>query len=232
MVDGDDILHPDATRCLANACREKGTDVAFGDLVHYNLDQAQKDSGFRRFSDLAGAAVQRIDDPLERLVKDWQINPTQHLFRAELLPKIGGCDARVFIQDFSLALRLAHRSRFAQVERPTAAVPSGDPSRMTGNEAQILHDINLATAYFIAERPDLPNRLKRRFLTRVWGRAWKWASRHSGESVVSSTFRDFALAEMRLLSPTFGAFERACLPFRATHPVRIPARREAGFAAA
>ncbi|MSO93444.1 MAG: glycosyltransferase family 2 protein [Rhodospirillales bacterium] len=222
MVDGDDILHPAATRCLVEACRAKGTAVAFGDLVHYDLALAERDGGFGGFADLATPASRRIDDPLQRLVKEWQLNPTQHLFRAELLRKISGCDARVFIQDFSLALRLASCSPFAQVESPVAAVPSGDASRMTANEAQILHDINLATAYFVAESAALSNDLKKRFLGRAWGRAWKWASRRAGTSVFSSTFRDFARAEMRLLAPTFQAFERACLPFRKTHPIRIP----------
>lgn len=232
MVDGDDILHPDATRCLVKACLETGTAVAFGDLLHYDLERVEKEGGVRSFTDLGTAAAHRVEDPLQRLVRDWQINPTQHLFRAALLKKIGGCDARIFIQDYSLALRLAAEGPFARIASPIAAVPSGDSSRMTGNEAQILHDVSLATAYFIADHPELGGGLKKRFLKRACGRAWKWASRHSGASILSTAFRDFVLAEMNLLSPTFAAFERSCRPFQATHPIRRSGHRTATVAAA
>ena len=93
---------------------------------------------------------------------------------------------------------------------------------MTSNEAQILHDVSAATACFIADHADLPGKLKRVFLRRVWGRAWKWASRRGGASMVSVTFACYALAQLRLLPPTVPLFMRACRPFRETDPIRVP----------
>jgi glycosyltransferase involved in cell wall biosynthesis len=222
IVDGDDILHPEATARLIAACRETGAGVAFGDLVRYDAAEARAEGGFRGFQPLAGTLATLHRYPLRRLVKTWQINPTQHLFRAELLARIGGCDERVFIQDYSLALRLARRSAFAEVRGAVAAVPASDAARMTGNEAQILHDVSLATAFFVAENDDLHAGLKRAFLRRAWGRGWKWASRRGGASVLSREFVCYALAQFGLLPPTFENFERACRPFRSAGGVRRP----------
>lgn len=223
MVDGDDILHPEATATLAAACRETGAGVAFGDLVRYDLAAAAAAGGCAGFAPLAGAPVALFPDPLRRLVKTWQLNPSQHLFRAELLARIGGADARVFIQDYALALRLARYSAFAEVRGAVAAVPAADAQRMTANEAQILHDLSLATAFFVDENRDLDAALKRAFLRRVWGRGWKWASRRGGASVLSRAYLDYVLAQLGVLPPTFENFERACRPFRAGGRVRRPA---------
>ena len=224
MVDGDDILHPDATAALIDACERWDTGVAFGDITHYRLEEARAAGGHPGFRSLADAPVLVFSAPLRQLVKTWQINPSQHVVRTELLERAGGPDPRVFIQDFSLALRLAYLSPFAAVAAPVAAapLPFTGADRMTSNEAQILHDVSAATACFIADHADLPGKLKRVFLRRVWGRAWKWASRRGGASMVSVTFACYALAQLRLLPPTVPLFMRACRPFRETDPIRVP----------
>ena len=100
----------------------------------------------------------------------------------------GGCDERVFVQDYTLALRLARTCRFGSSDTSIVAAP--DPGevtagRVSANKAQILHDLNLALLLFIEENPELPARYRRLAWRRIAGRSWKWARREAGRPLWS-----------------------------------------------
>ena len=114
--------------------------------------------------------------------------PSNLLVRREALRLSGGCDERVFVQDYSLALRLARRCRFGVSDALIVAAPdpveiAGD--RLSANKAQILHDLNLALLLFIEDYPDLPAHFRRRAWRRIAGRSWKWARREAGRPLWS-----------------------------------------------
>ncbi|HWG80755.1 MAG TPA: hypothetical protein VN681_13315 [Stellaceae bacterium] len=60
--------------------------------------------------------------------------------------------------------------------------------RLSGNEAQILHDMNFALAYFLSDHTDIPRRLRRYAFARAAGRAAAWARRCAGRGGLSSDF--------------------------------------------
>jgi hypothetical protein len=89
----------------------------------------------------------------------------------------------VFVQDYTLALRLARVCRFGVSDTPIVAAPGRAelvPDRVSANQAQILHDLNLALLLFIEDSSDLPSYYRRIAWRRIAGRSWKWARREAG----------------------------------------------------
>jgi hypothetical protein len=134
-----------------------------------------------------------LPDPLGTLLRAIWFTPSNLLVRHDALERSGGCDERVFVQDYTLALRLARRCRFGVSDAPIVAAPDLAEiaaDRVSANKAQILHDLNLALLLFIEENPDLPARYSRVAWRRVAGRSWKWARREVGRPLWS---RELAL---------------------------------------
>jgi hypothetical protein len=134
-----------------------------------------------------------LPDPLEALLRAIWFTPSNLLVQRGALLRSGGCDERVFVQDYSLALRLARRCRFGITDTPVAAAPERteiSADRLSGNKAQILHDMNVAVLLFIEDNPDLPAHYRRLAWRRVAGRSWKWARREVGRPLWS---RELAL---------------------------------------
>jgi hypothetical protein len=156
-----------------------------------------------------------------------QTNPSAWLARADVVRRSGGCDERVFIQDYTIELRLAALGPFARLSEPVFLAPHANPGRLSDNQAQILHDMNLALAHFIAERPNLPRDLARLGLVRAAARAWAWARRHGGTGLWSREFRRVSAARLGLLRPTPANLRATCAPFAATNSIRVPAAADA-----
>ena len=134
----------------------------------------------------------------------------------------GGCDERVFIQDYSIELRLAALGPFARLSEPVFLAPRTNPGRLSDNQAQILHDVNLALANFITGRPELPRNLARLGFVRAAARAWAWARRRGGKSFASREFRLVCGARLGLLQPTEANLRATCAAFAETNPIRLP----------
>jgi glycosyltransferase involved in cell wall biosynthesis len=224
LVDGDDILHPDATVRLIEACESCGAGLAFGDFLSYEAEEVLSGARAPNLPPLDSAPIRVIADPLDVLAKTVLFNPSMTVIRSDMLKKTGGCDPRVFIQDVSLALRMACHTKFAKLDGAVGAWPRIDVTRLSGNQAQTLHDVSYVFAFFIKDHGDLPARLKRTLLCQAWGRAWKWARRRGHATILSKEFFFYALAQLRLLPPSFEMVERSCYPFRATDDIRVPDR--------
>ena len=146
------MIVPGAVRAMIDAVERQGCAVAFGGIVGDGGDLlAAADRRATGFT-----PPRRHDRPLEKLVRHWQINPSQLLARRDALDRVEGADPRVFIQDYALALRLAHDGPFCELDAPVAVFPQAVDGRMTENSAQILHDVNLATVLFLNDAPDVP----------------------------------------------------------------------------
>jgi glycosyltransferase involved in cell wall biosynthesis len=225
-VDGDDLLLPWATRRLLEAIEVTGCPVAFGP------QEARYDTSAVPAEVLAAwrhetGPVERLDDALRRSLHRAQTNPSAWLARADIVRRSGGCDELVFIQDYSIELRLAALGPFARLTEPVFLAPRANPGRLSDNQAQILHDMNLALAYFIAERRDLPRDLARLGFVRAAARAWAWARRRGGKGFASPEFRLVSAARLGLLAPTPGNLRATCAPFTETNSIRIPALADA-----
>lgn len=220
FLDGDDVLRPETTRALIDAAEVHGCSVAFGAIAGYGGGDPA-DAFAALPADFAASLFH--ERPLERLVRDWQINPSQLLARREVLDRVGGADARVFIQDFSLLLRLAADGPFAEITVPVVLFPEAVDQRLTSNAAQILHDLNLATVLYLDDAPGVADTLRRLFLNRVWERAYKWASRHEGARATLGTLVRRTAFRLGLGAPRGPGLLAATVPFAMTSSVRLTA---------
>jgi Glycosyl transferase family 2 len=177
LLDGDDLLAPYATNHLIECMDRLGVDVMIGAGQAYRRGEAPVWPGPN------GLPPRLLADPLAALLRAIWFTPSNLLIRSEALRASGGCDERVFVQDYTLALRLARLCRFGLSDTSVVAAPDHSeltPDRVSANKAQILHDLNLALLLFIEESPDLPARYQRVAFRRIAGRSWKWARREAG----------------------------------------------------
>jgi len=187
LLDGDDLLAPDATRHLIDCMQCLGVEVMIGAGLPYRPGETPV------WPRSPSSPPRLLSDPLGALLRAIWFTPSNLLVCREALQRSGGCDERVFVQDYTLALRLAQRCRFGISDTPIVAAPDPhemDADRLSANKAQILHDLNLALLLFIEDNPDLPARYRRIAWRRVAGRSWKWARREVGRPLWS---RELAL---------------------------------------
>jgi glycosyltransferase involved in cell wall biosynthesis len=200
LLDGDDLLAPDATRHLIDCMQCLGVEVMIGAGLPYRT--GEKPVWLRPPS----WPPRLLLDPLGTLLRAIWFTPSNLLVRRDALERSGGCDERVFVQDYTLALCLARRYRFGITDTPIVAAPErGEMAvdRLSANKAQILHDLNLALLLFIEDNPDLPAHFRRTAWRRAAGRSWKWARREVGSPLWS---HELALC-LAALFP-WGAHER------------------------
>ena len=187
LLDGDDLLAPGATRHLIDCMESLAVEVMIG------AGQSYRPGEQPMWRTPPAAPPRLLPDPLEALLRAIWFTPSNLLVQRGALLRSGGCDERVFVQDYSLALRLARRCPFGVTDTPVAAAPERteiSADRLSANKAQILHDLNLAVLLFIEDNPDLPAHYRRLAWRRVAGRSWKWARREVGRPLWS---RELAL---------------------------------------
>lgn len=218
-MDADDLLLPWATRRLIEAIETTRSDVAFTSPgPRYDMTAEPEAILARRHEP---GRIERCDDMLRRCLLRAQTNPSSWLARAEAVRRTGGCDERVFIQDYSIELRLAAVSRMARLDEPIFLLAGAIPGRLSDNQAQTLHDMNLALANFFAERPDLPRNLARLGFVRAAARAWGWARRRGGKGFGSREFRLVCGARLGLLPPSPANLRATCAVFTETNSIRL-----------
>ena len=220
LVDGDDRLLGGAAALLAEAAEAAGAGVALGGLVSYEPDGPPPPHA------AATGAAARIDQPLMRLARRMNFNPSAVLIDAELARRVGGCDERVFVQDYSLMLRAAAQADFIRVPWPVAALPSGTESRISANPAQILHDLNAANFWYLTDHPETGRAVQRLMARRAAGRAWHWARRHHGSTFASREFGRFVASYGPIGDPR-ALIAASCASFRARAVIRVPRADEA-----
>jgi hypothetical protein len=141
--------------------------------------------------------------------------------RRDAIQSIGGSDEGVFIQDYSIELKMAARGNVAVIPGAIARI-GHDAGQLSNNEAQTLHDCNAALVRFLAQNPHIPSKLRRLALKRTAGRAWLWALRKGGAQPFSATHRLKLRADLGILSLTPKSAAQMCEPFSATNTIRVP----------
>ena len=185
-VDGDDLLAPWCTRLLIEAAERLGTDVAFGAMVEYDAETGTPFAG----TPFAGTNPPGEPEFARRDALPWllykpQFNLSQAVIRRAAYERVGGCDEDVFVQDYSVMLRLAHRGPFAALDVPVCAAPLGEPGRLSEDVSKMLADANKALFHFVRDTPDLSTTHRWFAARRAAGRSWKWQHRHNGATAFS-----------------------------------------------
>ena len=145
-VDGDDVLFPWATQDLLAACIACRTQYAYAPMdlqLRYDVRKPAQLPEYKKTRPVIQTNFLQI--ALRRAIT----NPSVWIARRDLLCRLGGSDPGVFIQDYSLELRLAASGPAAWLDTAVMAMPVAAPGRLSGNDAQTLHDVNLALLRFL-----------------------------------------------------------------------------------
>jgi len=221
-MDGDDILLPWASEYLLKAIlsTSSGAALAKCDKEQTYLPEATNPTMVWALSTPQNLSF-KAETLLTRSLRRAQSSPSHWLFEAALLPRIKGSDPGVFIQDYSLELEIALNSQVAICTAAMLMTPASAPGRLSDNEGQILHDINLALLRFLRRHPELPAKLRRFALQRAVQRAASWAFRRGGANLLHPLSLLRAPAALGLLKPDLALQKQVCDVFRATHPIRL-----------
>jgi glycosyltransferase involved in cell wall biosynthesis len=216
LVDGDDVLLPDATAQLLIAlARHPDAALAYGQSATYaDAEDALARSGlaYDLRARAAGQPPERVEEALQPLLRECYLGPSNCLIRREIALAVGGSDERVFVQDYSLLLRLAARAAFIALDTPVVLHPAAPQDRLNDGGPQLLHDTNLTVAHFLADH-DVPPALATMATRRAMTRAWLWAKRREGATPLSrwywlrlASYLPLPALRAKLLDASCGAF--------------------------
>lgn len=221
LVDGDDVLLPDATaRLLALLDRHPEAVLAYGLTEPYaSPAQARERLAASPPTGEDGAEPVRRGPDLAALLRQTDLGPSNCLIRTSALRAAGGCDERVFVQDYSLLLRLAAQGPFVGTDAVVALTPDAAGNRINDGGPQILHDSNLTLLLFLSERK-LPAALAAPAVRRALTRAWLWARRREHASLLSRWWLLRLLGWLPCASLRLALLRRSCAAFTLSAPVR------------
>lgn len=177
LVDGDDCLYPNATQTLLDVALEYDSKIVCG--RHSN--NPSKDAW--RFD----GSIQIHDDPLRKALQFYTLGASTTIIDRELVVKVGGCDERVFVQDYSLALRLSRlANKFVSVNKLISHNVDAGQKRLSGNKLQENHDTAAARYLFVRDNLDISYEYKYLVLRLFLRKAFKWHLRHGGVRTIWS----------------------------------------------
>lgn len=228
LVDADDVLMPWATQVLLDAISDTGCDVAYS---FFRRALPYDQNGAISPADLVGSHGRQPGrvtvDPegLYRSLDGSLTTPASWLGRTDIVKATGGCDPNIFVQDYSIELRLALRTRFAEVHEPIFWMPESLSGRIMESMAQLFHDCNMALGGLLRDEPGLSKKVKQHALRRAVNRAWGWARRHGRNGPLSRDRRIFVAAKSGLVPASSETIFKTCEIFRETDNIRLPLRR-------
>ena len=105
---------------------------------------------------------------------------TPTLYDHRAIKKSNGCNKKLFVEDFSLALELSKLGNFCFIDNLTSFGPKDDVNRIMNNKkTQLIHDYNAALYYFIKNNFQLESKAKIIACKKAIGRTNKWAIRNA-----------------------------------------------------
>jgi len=217
-IDGDDVLAPFASRYLIDQIERLKADAFIAQGTFYRSDA---DLSFPAPTPDIPAAIPK--SALHWMIRHAPSNMSGTMFRTEFFRRIGGCDERVFVHDYSVSLRACQAGRVGFSEQIVWKGPADDSGRiMNSRKREMFHDFNAALYFLLRDFPDLPMATRMLAFNRAAGRARKWAMREEGRPWDLKFLALDALAKLpavpcvtTLLGHTLSAFELS-------KPVRRP----------
>jgi len=165
FVDGDDILHADATLNLLPHMANEKVAIVIGMGKVYQKHREE----------FGGAPHMCLDNPLEFVVRNALSSSSEAMVRRNRYLDVGGCDPTLFIQGESYIHRLSMRHAIVLASDEVAVSLRDDALGLNDNSLQIEHDRNAAFIKMLKFSPDMPTKIKRTIFRRAAKRAWRWA---------------------------------------------------------
>ena len=195
LFDCDEVLAPDAVERLMSLAKEHDADMVHGRgqkttaaIAEVTVDPIGESFGFKIH-----------DDPLERVLGRGMVRMTW-LVTKELFEKSGGCDEAVFVQDESLALRLAAQARRIVDADMIITMAPDMGSHISQNTLQLNHDRFLVYLHFLQAHPDLPRDVRLK-LYRKCVSAIKKARRDGAPFPAIPVLGRYVLSKLGLVDP-------------------------------
>jgi len=179
FLDGDDILAPNIADSMKNEMQRNNLDILYGDWVWKENPESYKFSKEFKSSSIEMNAFFKV------FKKGWG-GSSNLMVKTKTLLEVKGCDPQVFIQDYSIPLRITgHHYKFKDKEPFLMAItktticcgPKFIENRIMGNNAQTLYDLSMATINFINDAKFLPYKYKQEAIKRIVDRCKKWERR-------------------------------------------------------
>jgi glycosyltransferase involved in cell wall biosynthesis len=181
LVDGDDYLYPKASKTLLKLASEYPDAVACKGRHSNNPD-------IQKYTDV----VTYIPDALMRALKFYPIGASTSMIKTDIAKKVGGCDEDVFIQDYSIALRMARQGSFVEIDSLIAANINAQQQRLSSNKLQENYHTALARFLFLRDNLDIAYKYKYYGLQHQLRKTWLWHIKHKFPPNFKHCFRYLA----------------------------------------
>lgn len=219
MLDADDVLAPYATKLLLQAIGDSAAAYSLPTDINASIDYRK---GIHFPDEPQHIDVHTIDDILYHVIRTGWAGSSNLLVNTDAFRTVGGCDEGVFVQDWSLPIRLARHYKIHYFRDLIVYFPEVAEGRVMGNSAQMLHDLTCTQYHFIQQHPDLEKRYKKLAAKRCIGRAWKWEKRMNHASIFSKYFFLYAANRLGIPLDPLWLLQQTPQVFRTHHDVRIP----------
>ena len=221
MVDADDVLAPYATKLCLQALAQTQSAAVYSlpTDCETSIDYSK---GIQFPPEPESLTLTTPDDILYHVIRTGMAGSSALMVRTDAFRKVGGCDEAVFVQDFSLPLRLSRLYKISMFHELIVYFAKDAEGRVMGNAAQMLHDLTATQHNFIKAHPDLPKHYHKLAAKRCIGRAWKWAQRKQQAKVGSKYFWLYAANRLKIPLSSSWQLKQAQQVFYKQHTVRLP----------
>lgn len=211
LLGSDDILAPYATALLLAVAEAHEVGAVYTRMGFYRRPEElvfDEDEG-------RATPVTVPADPVQEALRRGLAGTSSTLYRADAVRAAQGCDPAIFVEDHSLALRVARVARVARLEHVLARGPAGDETRISvERENQVHHDNVLAMTRLLEAHPALIAPHGAMALRVAAGRALRFLRRTSGPAALKAEMRWLGL-RARALPPRdiTGALRRTLVAY-------------------
>ena len=188
LVDGDDILAPDAIDFMYKKMKKLDLNLLYGDWKWVDHPEKYK---FQNYSEEKTELM--INAVGKLLAKGWG-GSSNLMIKTESFKKVGGCDENVFVQDFSIPLRVAghnllpsikKKHKIAVTSKLVCVCPQFISNRIMSNNGQTVYDLSIASLNFLDEHGLLKQKVKDAVLKKIVSLdAGKWALRKMVKAIL------------------------------------------------
>ncbi len=180
FIDGDEIVTPNSTEELLNACDTMGCEVAYG--LHGTLDGS--DNKF--VSPYETGEVLSIESPikavLDNRIRDIRkIGYSASLISMNLLEKINGADDDLFLHNLSLGLRCGKYSKFAAVKK-TLCYSLASSAERYDKKFETYNNL-LAIEHFMEDHKEIAEQYKPEIYKALWTALWNLGKQYKVQSL-------------------------------------------------
>ncbi len=151
LCDGDDLLTPQSSQWLIEACEKFDVPHAWGQSAYFEW-QGEEDPLTR---DAPYPEMEVMEDGLRFFIRNNPANSTCMLFKKSFYQQIGGCDPRLVSPDQMLFFRLFAYAKGARVHGDVGLLPHAAPDRLSAQKGRSRYESVLAMYFTILENPPL-----------------------------------------------------------------------------